>query len=88
MTRTELRTWIEEQITKFIPHLGKRSEKTDAFLGSKIAALVDALDAMNEADSDEAYGDLIKRRFRAHKGGLDAYHDILTKLGVEHEYNE
>ena len=85
MTKTELRVWIEGEMTKFVKVMGAtRKEKADEFLKPKLVAFIEALDAMNECEDDVAYQQMILAHYNAAQGAVDAYHDILVKLEVPH----
>ena len=85
MTKTELRAWIEGEVTRLVKVLGAtRKEKADEFIKPKLVAFIEALDAMNEHEGDAEYGQAMVARYNASKGSVDAYHDILVKLGVAH----
>jgi len=81
------RTFIEEQIHKFLPQIGRKSEATDKFLKAKVFALIEVLEGINEYGDDlEAYGKHVHRLYRANLGAADGLHQVLVHLDVGHRH--
>ena len=81
------RAFIEAQIQKLLPQIGRKSEITDKFLKAKVIAFIEALEGINEYGDDlEAYGKHIHRLHQANQGAADGLHQLLIHLEVGHRH--
>ena len=81
------RSYIEAQIQKLLPQIGRKSEVTDKFLKAKVIAFIEALEGINEYGDDlAAYGKHIHRLYLANQGAADGLHQLLVHLEVGHRH--